>query len=261
MLGAIGLPELIIVAVIAFLVVLPTLRLRSASGQSAFMNGAGFIAPPGAAIADSRYVHGVSAGNLATLFGIGRAGLRWGQIAAVTVGVFFSNNAGFLAQLTVPGMADGVALLAALGSPVFFVAAAILAIRSFQTAPAVVVATGAIYTLLKMSMRFAIASNASVYDASDYSDYWLRMAAGSFVWATLTMIALHFAVAGGQRWLRMIAALAIAALAANILWTLLFVGETFDSQLAMALVNPWPVLLSSLVMTAGFWVGVRIAGE
>lgn len=209
---------------------------------------------------DARYARGVSAGSLAELFGIGRSGLRWPQVLVVMLGTWFSGNAHVLGNLAggrAPVVTDVLFLFL---SPVAFVFAAIIGIRSFQSGPAVAVASGVIYALLHTAIRYAI-DGAELYSYGGAAGL-IRTAVVAFAWPAMTVLALQFAVSGAHRWIRMAVALALVSVVQLFLNGLVFLGSPDVSYVLEIVASPRGVsiVVSAIVWTLTFRVGLAKFG-
>ena len=213
MFSAIGLPEFIIIAVIALLIFgarrLPALGRSlgaSLAGHRDAANADSILVVDAIATPDPRYALGVQAGTLSELFGLGTTGIRWRQVVIVVVGTWVSGNVDTLQQ---PGFSpSGTDLLLMTLWPVVFVFAAITAIRSFQNGLAVAIGTGALHSLLFTSVRFALLQSEFTTPGAGE---WVRGAIASVAWPLLDMLALEFASSGRWRWIRMVGGLFVAA--------------------------------------------------
>ena len=144
----IGLPELVIVAMV---VVIVAFSWRASHAQVATT-----FADAGAAVPDSwfgaaageRYRHGVRAGNLAELFGLAGDRLYWKQILVLVVGLTLLRNLGWLMRPELFAVLTFMTVVWMMIPDIVFVASAITAVRSFRGSLNIACATGVMYTAL-----------------------------------------------------------------------------------------------------------------
>jgi sec-independent protein translocase protein TatA len=162
MFGAIGVPELIVILVIALLIFgprrLPALGRSLGQGIGQFRTTSSMainptIADSYGAIPDWRYAHGVQAGAIAELFGLGINRIRRRQVVVVVIGTWLSGNASRLQNVGIENLSVQNVVVMTVW-PIIFVFCAITAIRSFQSGVAVAVSTGPLHSLLFTSVRF-----------------------------------------------------------------------------------------------------------
>jgi hypothetical protein len=248
----IGLPELVIVAMV---VVIVAFSWRASHAQVATT-----FADAGAAVPDSwfgaaageRYRHGVRAGNLAELFGLAGDRLYWKQILVLVVGLTLLRNLGWLMRPELFAVLTFMTVVWMMIPDIVFVASAIIAVRSFRGSLNIACATGVMYTALVTVAR-------SVFDASSASpeNLWVPVVV-SFVWAATTMAALAFSAGRRSPWLRMVIALTVASMMQSFVAVGLYAEswgpEAFlqESRRLVALV-PY-----SGLATVAFWLGRRV---
>ena len=249
MFGAIGLPELLIIAAAGLLIFgAGTLSARVVSYASA---AAPFRTADGLAVADWPYAHGVRAGALAELFGLGVNGIRWPQVVVVLIGTWLSGNG---ATLFTAGMDSfsAVNLAVMTAWPITFVFAAITAIRSFQSGVAVAIATGVLHSLLFTSIRYV--ASGSIWSIR-LDQNLMQVMASSLLWPVLTMFALALAVSGRARWTRMAFGLTVASFAQIFLINGLYTGSWDPTRPLTDATAITREIVSAIVWTAAFWFG------
>ena len=269
MLNTIGLPELIIIAAIVLIVAGIGRRYSQRAPSIGVL--AGGIDARGAssipyldwhtAVADERYRHGVRAGHLAELFGLGGDRVNRTQIIVVVIGMTLARSYGLLSYALVsrPDALDLVTMpyvASMIFTSMAFVVSAITAARSFRSGLSVSCATGAMYAGLVASMQWAFGPTSS---ASVQLAPWVPLLT-AFTWGTLTMGALAIAVGRRVPWLRLLIALTVTSLIQSFI-TLGLYAHTWDLQdyvegLFGSLSSATPG--SSLITTATFWLGYRI---
>lgn len=212
-------------------------------------------AEPYDASPDRRYERGVWTGTLAELFGLGINGIRWRQVTVLVIGTWLSDSAFTLQRVSLESLSPQHVILMTLW-PMIFVFSAMTAIRSFQSGLAVAAVTGAMYSLLFTSIRFvAFKSDALSFEPAAY---WIRSAAASFIWPTLTMFALEFAASGIRRWTRMLCGLFVASVGEIYLSAGIYLGTWNPQELASQLLR---LSISALIWTAAFWIGLTMYGH
>ena len=255
----IGLPELVIIAVIALLIAGFGRRSRPHGEVAAAAGYPGAMAFPSAgwqaAAADTRYRHGVSAGNLAELLGLGGDRLQWRQIAVIVVGLSVGVN---LFLLTRPEVLDAMTpayLLRLLAPAVVFVVSAVVVVRSFRSGLPVSLATGLLYAGGMTALRWVLAQPSANYGIVAA---WTPTV-GSFVWGALTMGALAFASARKSPWIRLLIALLAASVLESFVQLGLYSGTWAPERLVESTISQWPYTVGScVIMTAAFWIGYRM---
>ena len=206
--------------------------------------------------ASARYAHGVRAGVVAELFGLGPRGIRWRQAAVVVIGAWLSGNAFDLVRGDVSFDVPPAALVSILAWPIIFTFAAITAIRSFQSPLVIAGATGALHTLLFTGLRIALSDQNLEAYAVEFP-VWQR-AAISFSWTFLDMLAIQIAVSAGLRWIGLVVALSLSSVAQGIAIRFMQGGE-FDLQTYIGgLGGEWArILVNAGAWASALWINWR----
>jgi hypothetical protein len=204
------------------------------------------------AVPDFRYARGVSAGALADLVALGRHGVRWRQAAVITIGICLSGNTSLLDRISALGASTPFDVLQLIYWPVIFMFSAIIAVRSFQGGLRIALFTGLLYSLLNTSVQCATRASSTAFPRDQY---WMSALVSSFSWAALTMLALHFAVSGSHRWMRLAAALMAVSIAHTSLISVLYFG-TWDVAKVAEIVTSTALarIVGALLWTLTFWV-------
>jgi hypothetical protein len=264
MFGTLGLPELLVLVTIGFLIFgshkLVALS-RSAVATSGEPSGEAavesWLLRVPSASADFRYAQPPVAGTVAELFGLGWRGLRWRQAAIVVAGLWLSIHTPtiwYSASLYITGPAD---LIRSVAWPVFFVFAAITALRSCRDGIAVACVAGLIHAVLFTSFHYAFWDLApGPIEAPGY----LSMGARWFASAALTVSAIQLGVRGPHPWIRLAICLFMTSLAGNVIVLSAYepnwrAGAALDILARSFL----PEALAAAVLTATFWLGSRIS--
>lgn len=257
--AAFGLPELVVVAFIVFLIIggrkLSALGTGSgsalATGDTAHQPAFRTVQFSGyAAAADAAYSSGVRSGTLAECFGHGPLGLQWGRVALVVTGTWLSANIPtFVAVQRLGGDLSSTDLVLMTLSPASFVLSAITAIRSFQSMAVAAVATGVLHSVLFTSIRSAMSG--ALTGAPGW-DGLVRPAIVSFVWPALAILAVGLAASASHRWLPLAVALIVANIVERVLIEAVY-GSVFS--VAYFTQDEFPVMIvSSLIWATAFWI-------
>lgn len=262
MFGAIGLPELLIIMMVALIAfggrgIAGIGRVNGTASNPTTPTGDMVFESAFARIPARDFEVGSRPGAMAELLGLGVDGVRWTQVAVLVVGTVVAENSNLLFELSPDRFEPSVVVLT-LALPGFFIFAAIIAVRSFQNSVSAAVACGVIYALFRTAAQIALMQ---ANDGFDNMDALRAPATVALVSSTFDMFALQFAVAGRHRWIRMSAALVAASLAATYVAIGVWTGQWDPEVLASSPFVFQTVALSAVTRTATFWLARALSGE
>jgi hypothetical protein len=203
------------------------------------------------AVADVRYARGVQHGAVAEMFGLGPRGLRWTQLVILFAGLTLSTNISVLTNLLDGIRPESQTLLLGMFWTAAFLTSAMIAVRSFQSALAVALATGLIYTIFTSTLMAFGGAAAGRDNAGVLED-----TIASFTWSALTMFAFQFAVLGRRRFVRLTIGLFVGSVLQLYIRTVLGDGNP-ASLLAIQPAYLWLMFRADLLWTLTFWLAAN----
>lgn len=259
MLGAIGLPELVIILIVALVIlggsgIATAGRALGSASSPSIPTGETVFAQAFDRIPARQYEVGSRPGAMAELLGLGIDGIRWSQVTVIVIGTVTAENASLFLEFS-PDRLEPSLLLPTLLVPGFFVFAAITAVRSFQNSLAVALTCGALVALFATAVRVVSMQSPAGFATADVLSPAIYIV---FVTSVLDILALQFAASGRHRWRRMAMGLAFTSLATTYvaigLWTSEWVA-LIDSPFVVQ-----TAVLSAAIRTAAFWFGQAAFG-